>query len=160
MAGSVAKNWFVAFWRQPRLLSFRKAAFYVHMVLGLSVGLLASIVCLTGSLIVYKPEIESLTLGPVSHLVPTADRRTVPLQSAYDMVRQKEKGCRITQAYLHAAPDLVWSFDLNCKPRGRIVVYIDNIAATLRARIIFRVSGPNGSMICTFGCYRTRPARL
>jgi hypothetical protein len=39
-------------WHRPRLLPLRKIAFYVHMVLGLSIGLLASITCLTGSLIV------------------------------------------------------------------------------------------------------------
>lgn len=125
MAVPVAKNWIVVFWQSPRLLSLRKAAFYVHMVLGLSIGLLASITCLTGSLIVYKPEIESLLLGSVSHLVPPADRRTVSLQSAYDAVKQAEPRCKITQAYLHAEPDLAWSFDLNCKPRGRVVVYIN-----------------------------------
>lgn len=125
MAVPVSKNWIVVFWQRPRLLSLRKAAFYVHMVLGLSIGLLASITCLTGSLIVYKPEIESLLLGSVSHLVPPADRRTVSLQSAYDVVKRKEPSCKIVQAYLHAEPDLAWSFDLNCKPRGRVVAYVD-----------------------------------
>jgi uncharacterized iron-regulated membrane protein len=94
-------------------------------VLGLGIGLLVSITCLTGSLIVYKPEIESLTLGEVSHLVPTADRATVSLQSAYDAVQQRKPVCKIVQAYLHAEPDLAWSFDLNCKPQGRVVVYVD-----------------------------------
>lgn len=84
-----------------------------------------SITCLTGSLIVYKPEIERLSLGPVSHLVPTADRTTVSLQSAYDIVKQRRPECKIVQAYLHAEPELAWSFDLNCKAHGRIVVYID-----------------------------------
>jgi uncharacterized iron-regulated membrane protein len=121
----VSKNWAVLFWRRPRLLSLRKITFYVHLVLGLSIGLLASVICLTGSLIVYKPEIESLLLGPVSHVVPSADGRTMSLQLAYDAVKQKHPDCRIQQAYLHAEPDLTWSFDLNCKPRGRVVVYID-----------------------------------
>lgn len=125
MAGPVLKNWVVLFWHRPRLLSLRKIAFYVHMVLGLGIGLLASITCLSGSLIVYKPEIESLILGPVSHLVPPTDRRTVSLQGAYDAVKQKQPDCRIVQAYLHAEPDLAWSFDLNCKRRGRVVVYVD-----------------------------------
>jgi len=125
VAQPVSKNWAVLFWHRPRLLLPRKAVFYVHMVLGLSIGLLATIICLTGSLIVYKPEIESLILGPVSHLVPPADSRTVSLQLAYDAVRQARPDCKIVQAYLHAEPDLAWSFDLNCKPRGRVVVYID-----------------------------------
>lgn len=125
MAVPVSKNWIVIFWQQPRLLSLRKAAFYVHMVLGLSIGLLARITCLTGSLIIYKPEIESLLLGSVSHLVPPADRRTVSPQSAYDAVKRKEPGCKIVHAHLHAEPDLAWSFDLNCKPRGRVVAYVD-----------------------------------
>jgi uncharacterized iron-regulated membrane protein len=125
LAGPISKNWVVLFWRRPRLLLLRKILFYVHMVLGLSIGLLASVICLTGSLIVYKPEIENLLLGPVSHLVSPADGRTMSLQLAYDAVRQEHPDCRIQQAYLHAEPDLAWSFDLNCKPRGRVVVYID-----------------------------------
>ena len=125
MTGPVSKNSIVLFWHRPRRLWLRNAVFYVHLVLGLSIGLLVSITCLTGSLIVYKPEIESLTLGGVSHLNPTADRATVSLQSAYDAVRQKHPACKGVQAYLHAEPDLAWSFDLNCKPQGRVVVYFD-----------------------------------
>ena len=125
MAPSVSKNWVLLFWHRPRLLSLRKITFYVHLVLGLSIGLLATVVCLTGSLIVYKPEIESLLLGPVSHVAPPTDQRTVALQPAYDVVKKLHPGCKITQAYLHAEPDLAWSFDLNCKPRGRVVVYVD-----------------------------------
>jgi uncharacterized iron-regulated membrane protein len=121
----VTKNLIVLFWHRPRRLLLRKAIFYTHLVLGLSIGLLVSITCLTGSLIVYKPEIESLMLGSVSHLVPTAARATVSLQSAYDAVKQSKPACKIVQAYLHAEPDLAWSFDLNCKPQGRVVVYLD-----------------------------------
>jgi uncharacterized iron-regulated membrane protein len=97
----------------------------VHLVLGLSIGLLASITGLTGSIVVYKPEIESRLLGRVSHIVPSADRATVSLQSAYDTVRQRRPDCRIVQAYLHAEPELAWSFDLNCQAQGRVVFYID-----------------------------------
>jgi uncharacterized iron-regulated membrane protein len=125
VAPPVSKNWAVLFWHRPRLLLLRKTAFYVHMLLGLSIGLLASTICLTGSLIVYKPEIESLLLGPVSHLVPPAEHRTVSLHLVADAVKEKYPGCRIVQAYLHAEPDLAWSFDLNCRPRGRVVVYVD-----------------------------------
>ena len=125
MAQPVSKNWAVLFWHRPRLLLLRKTVFYVHLGLGLSIGLLASVTCLTGSLIVYKPEIESLTLGPVSHLVSPADPRTVSLQLAYDAVKHGRPDCKIVQAYLHAEPGLAWSFDLNCKPSGRVVVYVD-----------------------------------
>jgi uncharacterized iron-regulated membrane protein len=101
------------------------------MVLGLSIGLLASVTCLTGALIVYKPEIESLILGPVSHLIPPTDPRTVSLELAYNAVRQERPDCKIVQAYLHAEPDQAWSFDLNCKPLGRIVVYVDKYRGNL-----------------------------
>jgi uncharacterized iron-regulated membrane protein len=122
---SASKNLMVLFWHRPRRLLLRKVIFYLHLVLGLSIGLLVSITCLTGSLIVYKPEIESLMLVGVSHVMPTADRATVSLQSAYEAVKQSKPACKIVQAYLHAEPDLAWSFDLNCKPQGRVVVYVD-----------------------------------
>jgi uncharacterized iron-regulated membrane protein len=120
-----SSNLIVLFWHRPRKLFLRKAVFYVHLSLGLSIGLLMSITCLTGSLIVYKPEIESVLLGSVSHISAPTDRATVSLQSAYDAVKQSRPACKIVQAYLHAEPDLAWSFDLNCKPQGRVVVYID-----------------------------------
>jgi uncharacterized iron-regulated membrane protein len=138
VAGPVSKNPIVLFWHRPRLLLVRKVIFYVHLVLGLSIGLLASITCLTGSLIVYKPEIESLLLGPVSHVAPPADARTVALQFAYDAVRQERPDCKIVQAYLHAEPDLAWSFDLNCKPRGRVVVYIDKYRGNVTGEDYFQ----------------------
>lgn len=78
----VSRNFIALFWHQPRRLLLRKAVFYVHLVLGLTVGLLMSITCLTGSLVVYKPEIESVALGAISHFVPTESRATVSLQSA------------------------------------------------------------------------------
>jgi uncharacterized iron-regulated membrane protein len=128
---SVSKNFILLFWHRPRKIFLRKTIFYIHLVLGLSIGLLVSITCLTGSLIVYKPEIESLMLGGVSHVVPAADRSTVSLQFAYDAVRHHEPACKIVQAYLHAEPDLAWSFDLNCQPQGRVVVYIDKYRGNL-----------------------------
>lgn len=138
MAPPVSKNWALLFWHRPRLLSLRKTVFYVHLLLGLSIGLLASIICLTGSLIVYKPEIESLILGPVSHVVPPTDARTVSLQLAYDAVRQERPDCKIVQAYLHAEPDLAWSFDLNCKPGGRVVVYINKYRGNITGQDHFQ----------------------
>ena len=131
MTEAASKSFIAVFWRRPRRLVLRRAVFYVHLVLGLSVGLLMSITCLTGSLIVYKPEIESLTLGAVSHVVPIANRATVSLQSAYDLVQQSRPDCKIVQAYLHPEPDLAWSFDLNCRIRGRIVVYIDKYRGSI-----------------------------
>ncbi len=131
MTETASKNFIALFWLRPRRLKLRKAIFYIHLALGLSVGLLMSITCLTGSLIVYKPEIESLALGAVSHIDPTADRATVSLQSAYDHVRERRPDCKIVQAYLHAEPDLAWSFDLNCQTRGRIVVYIDKYRGSI-----------------------------
>ena len=157
----VSKYWVTLFWHRPRLLSLRKVTFYVHLVLGLSIGLLASVVCLTGSLIVYKPEIESLMLGPVSHVAPPADGQTVSLQLAYDAVKKSHSDCKITQAYLHAERDLAWSFDLNCKPRGRVVVYIDKYRGNITGEDHFQgkwtqwlydlhvrlLSGPTGETI-------------
>ena len=52
MTGPVSTNLIVLFWHRPRRLLLRKAVLYVHLVLGLSIGLLMSITCLTGSLIV------------------------------------------------------------------------------------------------------------
>jgi hypothetical protein len=51
--------------------------------------------------------------------------QAVSLQLAYDAVRQQRPDCKIVQTYLHAKPDLAGSFDLNCKPHGRVVVYVD-----------------------------------
>lgn len=161
MAGPAFNDWALLFWRRPRLLWLRKPVFYVHMVLGLSIGLLVSITCLTGSLIVYKPEIESLMLGRVSHVIPAADGRTVSLQSAYDAVQQQHPGCKMVQAYLHAEPDLAWSFDLNCKPRGRVVVYVDKYRGAITGEDHFQgkwtqwiydlhvrlLSGPTGETV-------------
>ncbi len=90
---------FKTLWRAPRRLHGRRLLFYAHMLLGLTLGALVSVVCLTGSLVVFKPEIESQLLSSVSHIpVPAESGTTIPLQQAYDLVLHRYPGCRIPQA--------------------------------------------------------------
>ena len=65
-------TWFAGYWSQPRKTWVRRALFQVHLWSGITVGLIATIVGLTGSAIVYKdaldrvvtPERFRVTKGP------------------------------------------------------------------------------------------------
>lgn len=63
----------------------RKLIFWLHLYLGLTLGFLVAIIGLTGSLIVFQPEIDAF-LNPDAHRVTKGDARVSP-DDAYEMAR-------------------------------------------------------------------------
>jgi uncharacterized iron-regulated membrane protein len=51
-------TWFAGFWSQPRKTWVRRALFQVHLWSGISVGLIATVVGISGSAIVYKDALD------------------------------------------------------------------------------------------------------
>jgi uncharacterized iron-regulated membrane protein len=119
------------FWHTPRQSTARHWAFYLHLYSGLIVGLLIFVVSLTGSIVVYKPEIERTLIRQISHVPPGS--HPMSFQLLYDQVRASQpKSYKIINAYLYPRSDLAWSFRVQGpKGDGRVQVYIDQYRGTI-----------------------------
>ena len=53
-----SRMWFAGFWRQPRRTWLRRALFQIHLWSGIAVGLIATVVGVSGSAIVYKDALD------------------------------------------------------------------------------------------------------
>src|SRR5690348_2025603 len=62
-------------WYRPRQSRLRFWIFQVHLYCGLILSILATVIGLTGSWIVYKPEMERLSAGPISKVEPAGEPR-------------------------------------------------------------------------------------
>jgi uncharacterized iron-regulated membrane protein len=123
-------------WHTPRKSSARRWAFYIHLYSGLIVGLLILVVSLTGSIVVYRPEIERTLIWRVSHVPPGS--RPVSIQALYDAVRASQpKNHKIINAYLYPQSGLAWSFRVQ-GPKGRVQVYVDQYRGTILGEDHFR----------------------
>lgn len=67
-------------------MNFRKLAFKLHLYLGLVVGIFLAIIALTGSLLVFGPEIERLFNPQLLQVIPQAER--IPLENVLQIVEK------------------------------------------------------------------------
>ena len=63
-------TWFAGYWSQPRKTWVRRAIFQIHLWSGISVGLIATVVGLTGSAIVYKDALDRFVTPERFHVTP------------------------------------------------------------------------------------------
>jgi len=86
----------------------RRVAFFLHLFVGLGLGLWLVLVSLTGSLIVFRDEIEDALHRPLMRVSP-GDRRT-ELQPILDRARAAHPGATFHTVNLPTAPDRSVSF--------------------------------------------------
>ena len=67
-------------------MKFRKLAFKVHLYLGLVVGIFLAAIALTGSLLVFSPEIERFFNPQLLQVIPQAER--IPLENVLQIVEK------------------------------------------------------------------------
>ncbi len=107
--------WFAGYWRHPRKTWVRRALFQVHLWSGISVGLIATVVGLTGSAIVYKdaldrvitPERFRVTPGPrlsIDTLLASAARFHPAWPVSYVAIGRGPRGVRNPWVFYVADP--------------------------------------------------------
>src|SRR4028118_1418921 len=67
-------------------MNFRKLAFKLHLYLGLVVGIFLAAIALTGSLLVFSPEIERLFNPQLLQVIPQPER--IPLENILQIVEK------------------------------------------------------------------------
>lgn len=95
----------------------RKAVFFIHLWLGLLLGLYAVLVGITGSVLMFQAEIDR-ALNPRLHHVRPAGKR-VPLEAALETVRRAYPGLEISGVWISPDPAAPYEF------RGGKVEYTD-----------------------------------
>lgn len=91
--------------------------------MGVSLGLNFVVVCLTGSVIVYKQEMERAMIPQLIRVEPLAQR--VSFQRMVDTVKAAYPKAALQNVYLYWTPGTSWSLRMQSKTEGRIQVYVD-----------------------------------
>jgi uncharacterized iron-regulated membrane protein len=118
----------------PRASRLRLWMFNIHLYAGLSLGIVITLVGLTGSLLVYKPETERLLSASMATVQPL--RRTVPVQELYRNVHAFRPSDRIDRLYTWGGPAAAWMFR-TIRPDGRRqYVYVDQYRGNVRGEYV------------------------
>src|SRR3984893_5524092 len=110
-------------WRNPRTSTIRVWLFNIHLYSGLALGLIITMVGLTGSLIVYKPETERLLSAGMANVQPLGEKTSV--EGLSRIVHAFLPADRIDRLYTWGGPNAAWMFR-TIRPDGRRqYVYVD-----------------------------------
>ena len=113
----------MGFIHDPRRVWWRRLLFQVHLWTGLVIGLVVSVVGLTGSLIVFKPELERMSIPHLTHVTPQGER--VPVQQLIDTMKRERPRYKLSNLYVYREPDLAWNFRTTGPHGHRIQVYLN-----------------------------------
>jgi uncharacterized iron-regulated membrane protein len=115
----------MSFLNHPRKLWWRNVLFQIHLWLGIIVGIYFLVIGLTGSLIVYKKELERAMIPNLVHVATQPSKAS--FQTMYDAVRQAYPKASISNVFLYPE-GTSWSFRLS-QNKERIQVYVDPYTA-------------------------------
>lgn len=126
----------VSFWSAPRQTRLRFWAFQLHFYVGLAAGLLWLVIGLTGSLLVFIPELRRLEVPGWTRVAP--DRAPLPTQTVVDALLRQRPGDRPVSIYWDFKPD--WALNLRTTaPNGdRIHSFMDQYRAVNLGSVNYR----------------------
>jgi uncharacterized iron-regulated membrane protein len=109
-------------WYRPRHSRLRFWIFQVHLYCGLALSILVTVIGLTGSWIVYKPEMERLSAGAISKVEPAGEPQ--PLSELYRLAQSATQK-KIERLYIWGGPLAAWAFRASRGGAEREYVYVD-----------------------------------
>jgi len=114
-----------SFWTSPRNTAVRRWSFYIHFYAGLIAGIVFSVVGITGSILVFVPELRVLEVPGHAEVHQTGQR--VPLETLFQVVRNSRPNDRIESFSSASERESFVSFRQGCvaclcepEPVGRI----------------------------------------
>jgi uncharacterized iron-regulated membrane protein len=111
------------FWQTPHRVRLRRVIFTVHLWTGVGAGVGLVVVSLSGSLIVFKPELQRALL-PRGTYVATAPT-TVSLEEVWHRVRERRPADTFVNVTFDGGADKAWSFRTLTPEGERVQVYVD-----------------------------------
>jgi uncharacterized iron-regulated membrane protein len=106
----------------PRDVSLRWWMFYVHLITGIAFGLYFAVIGLTGSIVVFEPELSRLTMPPAALRPASAD--PLPLNTIVERVETAFPGRTISLVRWHPEPADRYLISLKAKDAGEIDEYV------------------------------------
>ena len=128
----------MSLWKEPRRSPLRRFLFRVHLWTGLLLGLVFAVVSFTGSLLVFKPELERWVVSPLTQVIPGTGGQRVPIDQLVETLRRERPAYNITNLYVYRAPELAWNFRANDAAGFRVQVYFDPYTGRLLGEDPFR----------------------
>ena len=126
------------FWTTPRKTRARWWFWQIHFWTGLLAGLLWTVVGLTGSLLVFIPELRRVEVPGWTKVIPAA--RALPIQETVDRLLAQRPGDRMHSIYWDFKPE--WGLNLRTvAPNGdRIHNFVDQYRGTLLGSVDYQKS--------------------
>ena len=110
----------------------RKAFRKIHLWLAVPFGLIITIICFTGALLVFEDQIAQLTNRPLYYVEKVGDH-PLPLGTLVEKVEsQRTKGAPITGVTVYPQPDRTYQVNLSA-PKGA-AVYIDPYTGEIKGQ--------------------------
>lgn len=123
-------------WSAPRRSALRALLFQAHLWTGLAIGLVVSVVGITGSILVFKPELEALMVPSLTRVTPGPQR--VPVDQLVATLQRERPAYRINNLYVYRQPELAWNFRTSAADGTRVQVYFDQYTGRLLGEDAFR----------------------
>jgi uncharacterized iron-regulated membrane protein len=125
-----------SYWTSPRKTSLRRWSFYVHFYAGLIAGILFSVVGITGSILVFVPELRVLEVPGHAEVRPSG--QPLPLETLFQVIR-KSRSNDFIESFSSASeresfeltPNKALNFRSYSPTKERIQTFIDPYTGTI-----------------------------
>jgi uncharacterized iron-regulated membrane protein len=118
----MTSGWLRRLLHRPRHSQLRFWIFQIHLYSGLALGLVTTVVGVTGSIIVYKPEMERLEAGSITRVESAGEPR--PLSELHRRAQAATRK-RIERVYIWGGPQAAWAFRASRGGTEREYIYVD-----------------------------------
>jgi len=112
-----------AFLNQPRSVRWRTWLFQIHLWLALILGPILTIVCLTGSFVVFRYELNRLTVNGTAYVQPQGQR--LSLDELTRRIQAHHPTHQLSSASWDGGPDTGFNFWTNSPAGHRVHTFID-----------------------------------
>ena len=104
-------------------MKFRKLAFKLHLYLGLAVGIFLAVIALTGSLLVFSPEIDRFFNPQLLQVIPQSER--IPLENVLQIVEKAYPQNQAVSILLPREAKEVYQVWIRSKSEEIVSVYLN-----------------------------------
>jgi uncharacterized iron-regulated membrane protein len=126
------------FWASPRKTKFRKWMFQIHFYLGLILGLLWTVIGLTGSLIVFVPELRRLEVPGWTRVNPSGS--TLSLEKLFQRFQEERPNDKPVRIDFDFKPGWAVNFGSTAPNGDPIHTFIDPYRGTVVGSVNYRNS--------------------
>ncbi|MEG3964028.1 MULTISPECIES: PepSY-associated TM helix domain-containing protein [unclassified Microcoleus] len=117
-------------------MNFRKLAFKLHLYLGLVVGIFLAVIALTGSLLVFSPEIERLFNPQLLQVIPQAER--IPLEKVLQVVEKAYPQNQALSILLPREAKEVCQVSMQSKSEEVVSVYVNPYSGEIKGARLWK----------------------